>query len=89
MGLIEFVIDKTKLLDRLRGQLNGRQQKTLPRMSGKGLKGVQCGGTAPLLEYRRQRPATYRKRGASSGRGAQARALQTQCALVAAGLIFF
>jgi Fic family protein len=32
IALVEFLIDKTKLLDRLRGQLNARQEKALLRM---------------------------------------------------------
>ena len=33
---VEFLIDKTRLLDRLRGQLNGRQEKALLRMLREG-----------------------------------------------------
>ena len=36
---VEFLIDKTKLLDRLRGRLNGRQQKALLRMLREGPEG--------------------------------------------------
>jgi Fic family protein len=36
IALVEFLIDKTKLLDRLRGQLNERQQKALLRMFREG-----------------------------------------------------
>jgi hypothetical protein len=32
-ALVEFLIDKAKLLDRLRGQLNQRQEKVLPNGS--------------------------------------------------------
>ncbi len=32
IALVEFLIDKTKLLDRLKGQLNARQEKALLRM---------------------------------------------------------
>ena len=36
---VEFLIDKTKLLDRLRGRLNGRQEKALLRMLREGPEG--------------------------------------------------
>jgi Fic family protein len=40
---IEFLIDKTKLFDRLRGQLNDRQTKALLRMFREGPDGFQGG----------------------------------------------
>jgi len=43
---IEFLIDKTKLLDRLRGQLNERQEKALLRMLHAGPDGFQGGLSA-------------------------------------------
>ena len=43
---IEFLIDKTKLLDGLRGQLNGRQQKALLRMLREGPDGFAGGLSA-------------------------------------------
>jgi Fic family protein len=44
--LIEFLIDKTKLLDRLRGALNGRQEKALLRMLREGPDGFEGGLSA-------------------------------------------
>jgi Fic family protein len=46
IALIEFLIDKTKLLDRLRGQLNDRQQKAVLRMFREGPEGFKGGLTA-------------------------------------------
>ena len=46
IALIEFLIAKTKLLDRLRGQLNERQQKALLRMFREGPEGFQGGLSA-------------------------------------------
>ncbi len=43
---IEFLIDKTRLLDRLRGQLNSRQEKALARMLREGPDGFQGGLSA-------------------------------------------
>jgi Fic family protein len=43
---IEFLIDKTKLLDRLSGQLNDRQQKALLRMFLEGPEGFKGGLSA-------------------------------------------
>jgi Fic family protein len=43
---IEFLIDKTKLLDRLSGQLNDRQQKALLRMFMEGPEGFKGGLSA-------------------------------------------
>jgi Fic family protein len=43
---VEFIIDKTKLLDRLRGQINERQQKALLRMFREGLEGFKGGLSA-------------------------------------------
>ena len=43
---VEFLIDKTKLLDRLRGQLNERQEKALLRMFREGPEGFQGGLSA-------------------------------------------
>jgi Fic family protein len=42
----EFLIDKTRLLDRLRGQLNDRQEKALLRMLRKGPDGFKGGLSA-------------------------------------------
>ncbi len=42
----EFVIEKTKLLDRLRGQLNPRQEKVLLRMFQEGPEGFKGGMSA-------------------------------------------
>jgi hypothetical protein len=50
--LVEFLIDKGKLLDRLRGQLNQRQEKTLLRMLREGpdalVGGLKCEQVMPL-----------------------------------------
>lgn len=43
---IEFLIDKTKLLDRLTGRLNGRQEKALLRMLREGPEGFAGGLSA-------------------------------------------
>src|SRR5262249_19635716 len=43
---VEFLIDKARLLDRLRGQLNVRQQKALLRMLREGPEGFQGGLSA-------------------------------------------
>jgi Fic family protein len=43
---VEFLIDKTKLLDRLRGQLNERQEKALLRMLREGPDGFKGGLSA-------------------------------------------
>jgi len=45
-ALVEFLIDKTKLLDRLRGQLNQRQEKVLLRMLREGPDGFVGGLSA-------------------------------------------
>jgi len=39
---VEFLIDKTRLLDRLRGQLNKRQEKALLRVVREGPKGSRA-----------------------------------------------
>jgi Fic family protein len=46
LALIEFLIDKTKLLDRIRGQLNERQEKALLRMFKEGPEGFAGGMSA-------------------------------------------
>jgi Fic family protein len=46
IALVEFVIDKTKLLDRLKGQLNARQEKALLRMFREGPEGFRGGLSA-------------------------------------------
>jgi Fic family protein len=46
IALIEFLIDKTKLLDRLAGRLNDRQQKALLRMFRQGPEGFKGGMSA-------------------------------------------
>jgi hypothetical protein len=43
---VEFLIAKTKLLDRLRGQINERQQKALVRMFREGPEGFDGGLSA-------------------------------------------
>ena len=46
IALVEFLIDKTKLLDRLKGQLNVRQEKALLRMFREGPEGFRGGLSA-------------------------------------------
>jgi len=46
IALVEFLIDKTKLLDRLKGQLNPRQEKALLRMFREGPDGFKGGLSA-------------------------------------------
>ncbi|MFZ0520603.1 MAG: Fic family protein [Candidatus Acidiferrales bacterium] len=41
IALVEFLIDKTKLLDRLKGELNERQEKALLRMFREGPEGFK------------------------------------------------
>ena len=43
---VEFLLDKTRLLDRLRGNLNGRQQKAILRMMREGPEGFKGGLSA-------------------------------------------
>jgi Fic family protein len=45
-ALVEFLIDKARLLDRLRGQLNQRQEKALRRMLREGPEGFAGGLSA-------------------------------------------
>jgi Fic family protein len=46
MAQVEFLLEKTRLLDRLRGQLNPRQEKALQRMLREGPEGFQGGLSA-------------------------------------------
>src|SRR5208337_655390 len=46
LALIEFLIEKAKLFDRLKGQLNDRQQKSLLRMFKEGPEGFKGGLSA-------------------------------------------
>jgi Fic family protein len=46
IGRVEFLIDKTRLLDRLNGQLNARQEKALLRMLREGPEGFEGGLSA-------------------------------------------
>jgi Fic family protein len=46
IAMVEFLIDKTKLLDRLKGQLNERQEKALLRTFREGPEGFRGGLTA-------------------------------------------
>ena len=46
IALVEFLIDKTKLLDRLKGQLDARQEKELLRMFREGPDGFRGGLSA-------------------------------------------
>lgn len=46
IAAVEFLIDKTKLFDRLKGQLNDRQEKVLARMFQEGPEGFRGGLSA-------------------------------------------
>jgi len=46
IALVDFLIDKTKLLDRLKGELNERQTKALMRMFREGPEGFKGGLSA-------------------------------------------
>ena len=46
LDLVDFLIGKTRLFDRLRGQINLRQQKVLERMFREGLSGFKGGLSA-------------------------------------------
>jgi Fic family protein len=46
LQMIDFLIDKTKLYDRIRGQLHERQEKVLKRMFREGLGGFEGGLSA-------------------------------------------
>lgn len=46
IALVEFLIDKTKFLDRLKGELNERQEKALLRMFREGPEGFEGGLSA-------------------------------------------
>jgi Fic family protein len=46
MALVEFLIDKTRLLDRMKGQLNGRQEKAPIRVLREGPEGFKGGLSA-------------------------------------------
>jgi Fic family protein len=46
MTLVQFLIDKTRLMDRLKGQLNGRQEKALLRALREGPEGFKGGLSA-------------------------------------------
>ena len=43
---VEFLLEKTRLLDRLRGQINARQEKALLRMLREGSEGFRGGLSA-------------------------------------------
>ena len=44
--IVDFLIEKTKLYDKIRGQLNERQEKVIERLFGEGLEGVKGGLSA-------------------------------------------
>jgi Fic family protein len=46
LGWIEFMVQKTRLLDRLRGEINARQEKALLRMMAEGPDGFRGGLSA-------------------------------------------
>jgi Fic family protein len=45
-SLVEFLVEKTRMFDRLRGHLNERQEKVILRMTREGPKGFQGGLSA-------------------------------------------
>ena len=64
LALIEFLIAKAKLFDRLKGQLNERQKKTLLRMFKEGIDGFKGGLSAGKYSairglLRQRRPAIW------------------------------
>ena len=59
---IEFLIDKAKLLDRLRGELNERQEKVLLRVLAEGAEGFAGGLSAGnYVSIAKASPATARR----------------------------
>jgi hypothetical protein len=84
IALIEVLIDKTKLFDRLSGQLNERQQNALLRMFKEGPEGFK-GGSVPASTARSNRSIAGNhnarpgrsdgKKCANQGRPTQARRL--------------
>ena len=46
MALVELLLDKTRLLDRMKGQINERQEKVLLRLLREGPKGFEGGLSA-------------------------------------------
>lgn len=69
---IEFLLDKAKLMDRLRGKLNGRQEKMLLRMMEEGPDGFRGGLSAGKYMALTGAPAATARRdlGALVGLGA-------------------
>lgn len=62
LGRVQFLIDKTKLLDRLRGTLNERQEKVLLRVLREGPEGFVGGlSAANYMSISRASPATARR----------------------------
>ena len=56
---MEFILEKTRLLDRLRGHLNARQEKALLRMLQEGPEGLRGGLSAGnYITITRASPAT-------------------------------
>ena len=59
---VKFLIDKTKLLDQLRGQLNERQEKVLLRVLAEGPEGFKGGLSAGnYMSIAKTSPATARR----------------------------
>lgn len=58
IATVEFLIDKTKMLDRLKGQLNDRQEKARVRMFREGPEGFRGGLTAGKYSTITGAPAT-------------------------------
>ena len=59
---IEFLIDKTRLLDRLRGEINERQEKALLRILREGPEGFKGGLSASnYMKITGASPATARR----------------------------
>ena len=59
---VEFLLEKTRMLDRLRGRLNDRQEKALLRMFREGPEGFRGGMSAgKYIAITRTSPATARR----------------------------
>jgi len=69
---VDFLIDKTRLLDRLRGQLNERQEKALLRMLREGPEGFR-GGLERRQLYQHHRGITGDGHTRSHGYGREGR----------------
>jgi hypothetical protein len=88
VALVEFLIDKTKLLDQLKGQLNARQEKALLRMFREGPEGFKGGlpagkystitGASPATTTRDLADLVSRERGTRTRRRTPLRPLSPE-----------